>query len=682
MDMDRRRLRIGFIVVCFVAGAVGAGIAFNQQAAVPIENGVTLQTPDGLAVTVDGTGYANLEDPFGALGGTLDVTTDQGNATFYSPGDANATIHLSEIEGPWTNVTAIDADPNTIQINPADKPQVTVGQEIDAISFTGSYTLDDGTVDFVYDGSGPSEAIIEGVPADTRMAAVDAGSNQILDGATSDSNGAVTFDALDSGSHTVLIQTFSPTAPTISNPAPTGETANEPTQLSVDVADGDFPRGDAVTVTFDLDGSQIHSETITSNQTVTASVPASGKTGGSHSWSVDVSDDYGESASDSYSYSVPTNLTIYDEETEKVIDGQQVNLTVYTRGDNPDILSFNTSNGEVDLGSGFPATEPFVVVAESEGYLDRRIFVQSVYQTQDIYLLNESLQHTDVIFRIEDYTGRYPPDETVLEVQRGINGSWETVLGDYFGANDQFESQIRYNTRHRLVLVNSETGERRVLGTYTPLASGTETITVSPEAGIELPEEYPTIDFVPGARSLPGENGVNVSSTIANGTEPLQSWSVKMYHINGGTNTTVFSESGSDPTGGSKQASLALADKQGTIKVVTTYTLDGGGTGSQVATYSIQPGTSRSMTLLDGIVGFVATIPGENSNMVMTLVSMILVVVGTAAVGSRFRLSSEGMGVVTLALVTAFSILGFLPYSLLFTVLVLFGSLTFLRRRY
>lgn len=681
MDTERSTLAV-IAVVCFLVGASGVVVAFDLAASVHVSGGVPLGAPDGMTVTLDGSTQANLED-ISTLGGTVNVVTQDGNATFYSAGEANATVHASDIEGTWTNVSEIDADSNTIQINPDDKAQATVGKSINTVAWRSGIAEDDGTVDFAYDGgAGDSRVTVQGVSADTRLAAFDAASGEILDEATSGSGGSVTFDQLDSGNHEVLVQQFDPTAPSLSNPQPTGGTSQAPTEVSVDVEDADFGQGDSVTVTIDVDGSQVHQETITSAQTVTASVPSSGQTGGSHSWSVTAEDDYGESTSESYSYQVPTELSIHDEETGDLLDDQQVNLTVYTRDDTPEILTFNTSNGVVDLEAGFPASEPFVVVAESEGYLDRRIFVQNVYQTQDLYLLNESVQHTDVIFRIQDYTGRFPPDETVLEVQRGIGGNWTTVLGDYFGANDQFTAQIRYNTRHRLVLVNAESGERRVLGTYTPLAAGTETITVSPEGELDLPDEFPTVEFTPSAGTLPGENGVDVSSTITEGSEDLANWSVSMYHIDGATNTTLYSESSSNPTGGTREATLDLSDREGSIKVVTAYELESGLSGSRIAEYSIQDGAGRSMTILSAITGLVGLIPGQNQDTVKTLTAMILVVLGTGALGSIFRLSSEGMGLVVLALVSAFSILGWLPYSLLFTVLVLGASIALLRRRY
>lgn len=680
--VGKRKLAV-YLAVCFIVGAAGVAGAAHLANSVYVDGGVPIGTPDGLYVTVEGQTQMDLSDPT-TLGGTANIVTEQGNATFYSPGQASATVNAADIEGTWTTVTNINADANTIQIDPGDKDQVTVGSELTRIEWRTNIAADDGTVDFAYvGGTGNSRVTLNGVSADTRLAAVDASTGTVLDEATSGSGGSVTFDELDSGTHDVTIQSFEPHTPALSNAAPTGQTASPPTELSVDVTDGDFPRGDSVTVEFTLDGSVISTQTITSNETVTASVPSSGQTGGDHEWNVTATDDYGESTRQNNSYSVPTTLFIHDEETAEAIDDQQVNLTVYTRDDTPEILSFNTSDGEVDLASGFPSSEPFVVVAESEGYLDRRIYVQNVYETQDLYLLNESVASTEIIFAIEDYTGRYPPDQTVLQVQRGINGNWTTVLGDYFGANDQFTAQIKHNTRHRLVLRNSRTGDRRVLGTYTPLTSAQETLTISPSGNLELPEEYPRTSIEPGARTLPAESGVGLSARVTNGTQELTSWNVTVYHVApDGTETTLSSESGSDPSGGTSSPTVDLSDRNGTVKVVTNYELASGVSGSRVASYSISASSARSMTILEGIAGIVTLVPAENQGQTTSFLAMVLVVLGTGAVGRVARLSAEGMGVVTAVLVTAFAVLGWLPYSLMFTVVVVFGALTLLRRRY
>jgi hypothetical protein len=307
-----------------------------------------------------------------------------------STGPAWAEIHYTNITGTYTYVSEINAQ-NDITVNPSDKPSATVGGGIDTFSYRESFGVDDNSVPFTYSASSQARVTIQGVSAAQQVGAVDANTGELLDVATADSSGQITFDELNSGSHDVTLVT-SDGGPSLSNPSPSDETLryetvtlsidladpdfpsenvtlewsvdgtventtyatsggtktatvtlpdgqydwtvtatdaygqtitsaqstftinhynpevsnvqpsgdldSEPTQISADIADEDFGNdGDEIDVTISLDGSQIHTETITSAQTVTTSMPSSGQTGGSHTVSVEVTDSYGQTSS-------------------------------------------------------------------------------------------------------------------------------------------------------------------------------------------------------------------------------------------------------------------------------------------------------------------------------------------------------------------------------------------------
>lgn len=467
-------------VVCFIIGT--AGIALAIVGTVPVSDGVSLQAPDGMNATLTGSTDAQLEAPF-PTSGTVEWTTEAGNVSFFSSGQANATVHVDDIEGTWTNVTAIDADPNTITIDPADKDSAIVGQEIDAFAWRSGIAADDGTADFAYTASGNARATVQGLTASGTVYAVDANSNTILDSA-SVSGGAVTFSSLDSGTHAVVIQTGVNTAPTLSNPSPTGNLGSYPNEVSIDVSDPNFPQGDSVDVTIDVDGSQVHTETITSNSTVTATIPQPATEGGSHSWSVDAQDDFGVSASESYTYTVPDNLTIFNESSPaEVVDSVETTLQFY-RGD--EVFTRNTSDGTIDL-TGLPVSGDMVVRAEAEGYYPRRTYLNSIYEQQAIYLLPENASTSQVVFTLDDQTGNFPPGETVLQIQRPLtkdfNGDgnetteWRTIAGDYFGASGSFPAELETGQRYRLTVENEE-GDIRSLGSYTVTGDAAESLPI------------------------------------------------------------------------------------------------------------------------------------------------------------------------------------------------------------
>lgn len=102
--------------------------------------------------------------------------------------------------------------------------------------------------------------------------------------------------------------TFTNPAPEAANAtaSPAGaSTNNEDVELSIDVSDGTFPtaQGDSVNVEFFVDGASIGTETITSNGTVSRT--ATGLANGSHTWHVELDDDYGGTgASDTFTFDV------------------------------------------------------------------------------------------------------------------------------------------------------------------------------------------------------------------------------------------------------------------------------------------------------------------------------------------------------------------------------------------
>lgn len=466
--------------LCFLIGM--AGVAVAVVGTVPVSDGVSLQAPDGMNATLTGSTDSQLEEPF-PTSGTVEWTTEAGNVSFFSSGAANATIHKDDIEGTWTNVSSIDADPDTITIEPEDKDSAVVGQEIDTFAWRDGIEANDSTVDFSYTASGNARVTVQGLSVSGTTYAIDADTGTILDSADA-SSGSVTYDGLDDGDHDVTIQTDVNDDPTLSNPSATGDLTTPPSEVSIDVSDPNFPQGDSVDVTIDVDGSQVHSETVSSNQTVTASVPSSATEGGSHSWSVDASDEYGGSTSESYNYAVPDELRIFNESSPSdVIDDVDTELQFY-QGD--EVFTRNTSNGTINL-TDLPVSGEMVVRAEADGYFPRRTYLHSIFEQQAIYLLPENASTSQVVFTLDDQTGNFPSGETVLQIQRPLtkdfNGDgnetteWRTIAGDYFGASGSFPAELETGQRYRLTVQNDD-GDERALGSYTVTGDAAESLPI------------------------------------------------------------------------------------------------------------------------------------------------------------------------------------------------------------
>jgi hypothetical protein len=333
--------------------------------------------------------------------------------------------------------------------------------------------------------------------------------------------------------------------------------------------------------------------------------------------------------------------------------------------------------------TGLPTGRPFVVVANADGYYSRRIYVQSLVQTQTVYLLPESEQAVNPSFTLRDYSGEYPPDETVMLIQRALNRSgsleWETVEGDYFGATGQFPAQLRYNVRHRLVLINTQTGDQRVIGPYTPVSDAERTITVQTNGTIRLDRPGAQVSFSPTTGTVTGQDSTPLAVTIAESNQTISSWSVTMTANTSGTTAQVYGQTGSGEATLSPSPNLTQYTG-GTLEVTVTYTLADGSTGLTTKTYRIREGYDNQFSLLS-VLGSVGTrLPDRHVGAFTSLVAVFVTVFATIAIAGTTRVSTELIGLVAVGLISGFAVIGWVGYNLAFVGGIGWVSLAALRR--
>ncbi len=133
----------------------------------------------------------------------------------------------------------------------------------------------------------------------------------------------------------------------------------------------------------------------------------------------------------------PSQLQIHPESRpSELIDTDNMTIEFFVEDELDSVVTRNASGGKVNM-SGLPADESFVAVASADGYSNRRIFIDSLIQTQDIYLPGETEDTVAIEFNLEDFSGNFNQESTVLEIQRSIDGNWQTVEGDFFGATSK-----------------------------------------------------------------------------------------------------------------------------------------------------------------------------------------------------------------------------------------------------
>lgn len=471
---------------------------------------------------------------------------------------------------------------------------------------------------------------------------------------------------------------FDARAPSASNLQPPGGSTLEDrtVNFSVDVADPDFgtAQGDTVEATLFVDNKSVGSKTVGSNQTV--SIQHTLGDGGSHSYHWVLTDSYGETTTTSTkTVYAPSTLYVYNESAPtKLVDNVTVTVRFFFENQGDLIVTRNVSDGTLNM-TGLPADESFIVTAQGEKYVDRRIYVPSLYETQQVYLLPKSATSVETIFTLEDYTGKFPSENTVLLVQRPLNETWRTVMGDYFGATGQFPAQLAYNVRHRLVLLNTQTGERRILGTYTPLTARTLQVTVTPDGTIVEQAQKPTADIRPQLRRVPAINDSSFSVALDNRTVEVNSWTIKAT----ANNTTLWNTTVQNA--GTVSGSLDLGPYAGeSLEVAVTYTTDSGTFRANNATYTIMPSPGNDMSLIDGLHDLGNLAPSDTRESFTGFLAILVTIFGIAGVATQLPISGEGAGMVGVLFLTGFAVIGWVGYGLVFVSGVGVVSFAALRR--
>ena len=654
---QRRVLLVVALVLCS-AGVVAA--ANHLSNAVHTSGEIPLSAPSGPTVSVADAGQIDLTNPFPASD-TVEIVSSDGNVTV--SGADGATLTVDTIEGTFTEVSSIDVIGAPISIDPGDKAAVNVSGDITSLSWRAGMAPDDATTDFTYDSSlGSGSITLHGLSTSTKYAAVDATTNEVLDVATSDGSGAVTFSNLDSGSHDVILET-NDGAPTISNrdPADNAELDDDSVTLSADIADADFPN-DEVDVEIFHNGDSVHTETITSDSSV--SVEVNNLDGGSHTYRIVAEDAFGsETDSGQFSFSVPSELEIRNEtDPTQLVDEVTVTVEFYfEQGENPDlVVERNTSDGTVDL-TGLPVGEPFVVVADAEGYHTRRIYVDSLFDTQTIYLLNSSVEPVRPTYVLSDYTGAFDSADSVLEIQRNINDSWQTVEGDYFGASGSFTATLEPGVRHRLVVTNVETGAQRDIGSELVVGEPTVALEIFPDDTIVRVPELPFVTFSPSYAQLDAAE-TNVSAQIHSGTVGVQSYSVDVLLNNGTSNQTIATASGT--TNETVSEALNLTDKAGaTVYVVVEITDDNGEVRTETMSYIIREVFDNPRGLIPTLLSISDRLPDSTAGMFTGFIALIVTVLAMGYTATRA--STEVAALVGVGFIAGFQAISFVGIEIL-----------------
>jgi len=376
----------------------------------------------------------------------------------------------------------------------------------------------------------------------------------------------------------------------------------------------------------------------------------------------------------------PSELEVRDEQTQELLtEIDDMTIEFYESGENPDnIESVEVVDGTADM-EGLDVTTSFIAVAEAEGYANRRIFIDSFFETQEIYLLDMSADSVTAEYELEDFSGEFPQAQTVMVIERNIEGEWTPIQGDFFGSTGKFEANLLRDTRHRMRVVNVQTGDERVIGAFTPQQNAVETVTILPDGSITVDQGFDRIHAQPAIGSIAAAEDAEFGVDIQEGETPIESWDIEITLHSNGDETTLATRSG---TGASLETfALDLTDADGGT-VIATVDYE---TPTESGTVRLSRSVREHFAGADGLIGGLVTIgdglgvSGDDPSSASMMASLLISLLITAGV-ARVSTSADVMGLTALLSVTGFAILGWVPFSLLFAASVGFGAVIVIRR--
>jgi len=447
-----------------------------------VTSGSTFKTDSGLSVQVQ-QNQSLSGNPF------IDDQTfsgDGGNVSAMSSGDGYLEITDWGESDTDTVVGNVSLESTGAAVDPDSNEPVIIRGSANEVSW-GDYTPGDGVVDFTASvGTSDSlEISFFNLGQDATYEIVDTNGN-VIERVAANSQGILTVTVNQSGSF--YIKPFDNAVPSVTDLSPNAKSVSNTVTLSAKVDDDTLPEAN-VTVTFRVDGQQVHQTDISSagevNYTLTQSeLPNAG----SHTWSASAKDQFGATTTESASFVVPGNITVRNiSQTSQVVPN--ATATVYTGSGSTEIEA--DANGNLSL-EGLPANQQLVMDISAPDYETRTTTIPSIVQAEDAYLIPNGTDTVTNRFTLNDPTGEFDSDSVVYverPVELGNETEWRTVAGDQFGVEGS-TAILETGQRYRLRIV-SDSGAVAQMGKYTadtsqevPLRPQSPTVELTGEGGV------------------------------------------------------------------------------------------------------------------------------------------------------------------------------------------------------
>lgn len=281
------------------------------------------------------------------------------------------------------------------------------------------------------------------------------------------------------------------TAPTVAAVWPKDDLVydtNPTVVLTVEAYDADISYITPTTAQFYIDDVIVGSNTRDSDGQIQYN--SGTYTGGTHTWKALVYDPWGGSVlTQEETFNVLSTLYIRDESDPDTPLNASVKVNFYTENLS---ISRTSTDGTISL-TGLPITN-LLVTASADGYYDRKTIITSLYDTQNIYLINHNQSVIYNQFKLNSQSITYPITEYWIDVQKPINGSVGTVFSSYFGFDGSCGTYLIGSDVYRLV-IHSPDGTSISYGWLYPDPDGTMEITITGTSGAEMVTDWLSSGF-------------------------------------------------------------------------------------------------------------------------------------------------------------------------------------------
>jgi hypothetical protein len=231
------------------------------------------------------------------------------------------------------------------------------------------------------------------------------------------------------------------------------------------------------------------------------------------------------------------------------------------------------------------------------------------------------------------------------------------------------------------VVVNGETGEQAIAGPYAPTANPGLVEIVLRQGSITLEGLPPLVLTDPATRTLPASSSPGLGVTVEPREQPIANWTVDVDLVDPDGTRSDLASTFRQTNGGSYGPSIDLTSENGsTVVVETRWNLTNGAQGSTVRNYTVRALNINQYALLPTLATIGGRLPSQHVTPFQVFISIAVTAVMTGAVATALPVSTEFLGGVAVAFLAGFSVISWVPYTLVFAGFVAWAGFAGLRR--